>query len=211
MKCMLLFADWKSRGEPEFIDAITDGGEANIPGVPPAEGAEGDGEQDALFDEAVAFVTQTRKVSISSVQRKLRIGYNRAARLVETMEEAGVVSEPGHNGSREVLAPPPCVLIVKMESILKKVSVLFAAFLFLFSINATAIDAQDLSSYLKQLNNLTARFVQHTHDGQGSLLQTQTGKIYLQHTNKFRWESEPPFETAFVNEWFNALAIRSRS
>lgn len=100
-------ADWKARGEPEFIDAITDGGEANIPGVPPAEGAEGDGEQDALFDEAVAFVTQTRKVSISSVQRKLRIGYNRAARLVETMEEAGVVSEPGHNGSREVLAPPP--------------------------------------------------------------------------------------------------------
>jgi len=100
-------ADWKTRGEPEFIDAITDGGEANIPGVPPAEGAEGDGEQDALFDEAVAFVTQTRKVSISSVQRKLRIGYNRAARLVETMEEAGVVSEPGHNGSREVLAPPP--------------------------------------------------------------------------------------------------------
>lgn len=81
-----------------------------------------------------------------------------------------------------------------MESILKKVSVLFAAFLFLFSINATAIDAQDLSSYLKQLNNLTARFVQHTHDGQGSLLQTQTGKIYLQHPNKFRWESEPPFE-----------------
>jgi S-DNA-T family DNA segregation ATPase FtsK/SpoIIIE len=100
-------AEWKKRGEPEFIDAITDGGEANIPGVPPAEGAEGDGEQDALFDEAVAFVTQTRKVSISSVQRKLRIGYNRAARLVETMEEAGVVSEPGHNGSREVLAPPP--------------------------------------------------------------------------------------------------------
>jgi S-DNA-T family DNA segregation ATPase FtsK/SpoIIIE len=100
-------AEWKKRGEPEFIDAITDGGEANIPGVPAAEGAEGDGEQDALFDEAVAFVTQTRKVSISSVQRKLRIGYNRAARLVETMEEAGVVSEPGHNGSREVLAPPP--------------------------------------------------------------------------------------------------------
>jgi S-DNA-T family DNA segregation ATPase FtsK/SpoIIIE len=66
-----------------------------------------DGEADALFDEAIAFVTETRKVSISSVQRKLRIGYNRAARLVETMETAGVVSTPGHNGSREVLAPPP--------------------------------------------------------------------------------------------------------
>jgi S-DNA-T family DNA segregation ATPase FtsK/SpoIIIE len=60
-----------------------------------------------LFDEAVAFVTQTRKVSISSVQRKLRIGYNRAARLVESMEQAGVVSTPSQNGSREVLAPPP--------------------------------------------------------------------------------------------------------
>ncbi len=100
-------AEWQKRGEPEYIDAITDGGEANIPGVPPAEGAEGDGEQDALFDEAVAFVTETRKVSISSVQRKLRIGYNRAARLVETMEQAGVVSTPSQNGQREVLAPPP--------------------------------------------------------------------------------------------------------
>lgn len=100
-------SEWKKRGEPEFIDAITEGGEANIPGVPAAEGAEADGEQDALFDEAVAFVTETRKVSISSVQRKLRIGYNRAARLVETMEQAGVVSTPSQNGQREVLAPPP--------------------------------------------------------------------------------------------------------
>ncbi|WP_156504541.1 DNA translocase FtsK, partial [Oleiphilus sp. HI0066] len=67
----------------------------------------GASEQDALFDEAVAFVTTTRRVSISSVQRKLKIGYNRAANLVEAMEQAGVVSEAGHNGSREVLAPPP--------------------------------------------------------------------------------------------------------
>lgn len=67
----------------------------------------GDGEADALFDEAIAFVTQSRKVSISSVQRKLRIGYNRAARLVESMEQAGVVSTPSQNGAREVLAPPP--------------------------------------------------------------------------------------------------------
>ena len=64
-------------------------------------------EGDVLFDEAVAFVTETRKASISSVQRKFRIGYNRAARLVETMENAGVVSAAGHNGAREVLAPPP--------------------------------------------------------------------------------------------------------
>jgi S-DNA-T family DNA segregation ATPase FtsK/SpoIIIE len=60
-----------------------------------------------LYDEAVAFVTETRKASISSVQRKLRIGYNRAARMIETMEEAGVVSEMGTNGQREVLAPAP--------------------------------------------------------------------------------------------------------
>jgi len=99
-------ADWKARGEPEFIEAILEGDSSVVvPGFP-AEGSD-DGEGDALFDEAVAFVTETRKVSISSVQRKLRIGYNRAARLVETMEQAGVVSEPGTNGSREVLAPPP--------------------------------------------------------------------------------------------------------
>lgn len=98
-------ADWKSRGEPVFIDSIT---EVDAGGVIPGMPTESDdGEADALFDEAIAFVTETRKVSISSVQRKLRIGYNRAARLVETMEAAGVVSSPGHNGSREVLAPPP--------------------------------------------------------------------------------------------------------
>jgi S-DNA-T family DNA segregation ATPase FtsK/SpoIIIE len=98
-------ADWKSKGSPVFIDSITDTDAGGvIPGMPTESD---DGEQDALFDEAIAFVTETRKVSISSVQRKLRIGYNRAARLVETMEAAGVVSTPAHNGSREVLAPPP--------------------------------------------------------------------------------------------------------
>ena len=72
------------------------------------EGEEGsDSESDPLYDEALEFVTETRKASISSVQRKLRIGYNRAARLIETMEEAGVVSSMGTNGSREVLAPAP--------------------------------------------------------------------------------------------------------
>ena len=97
-------ADWKKRGSPVFIDSITDGGTEAIPGMTVESG---DGEGDALFDEAIAFVTQTRKVSISSVQRKLRIGYNRAARLVESMEQAGVVSTPSQNGAREVLAPPP--------------------------------------------------------------------------------------------------------
>lgn len=73
------------------------------------EGDEGGGdpESDALYDQAVAIVTESRKASISSVQRKLRIGYNRAARLIEQMEAAGVVTEMGNNGSREVLAPPP--------------------------------------------------------------------------------------------------------
>lgn len=99
-------ADWKQRGEPEYIDSITEGGDTSIP-IPGFTNESEEGEADALFDEAVAFVTQTRKVSISSVQRKLRIGYNRAARLVETMEQAGVVSTPSQNGSREVLAPPP--------------------------------------------------------------------------------------------------------
>lgn len=102
-----IVADWKKRGEPEYIDEITSGGGADVPGIPGFETDNDDPEADALFDQAVEFVTSSRKASISSVQRKLRIGYNRAARLVEAMEAAGVVSQPGHNGAREVLAPPP--------------------------------------------------------------------------------------------------------
>ena len=98
-------AEWKQRGEPDYIEEITQVGEdGSLPG---AGGDDGDGEKDDLYDQAVAFVTESGKCSISSVQRKLRIGYNRAARLVETMESAGVVSPPAHNGSREVIAPPP--------------------------------------------------------------------------------------------------------
>jgi S-DNA-T family DNA segregation ATPase FtsK/SpoIIIE len=100
-------ADWKRRGAPAYIDGLLDEGSA--PGVMPGEktAAEEDEESDALYDEAVHYVTQSRRASISSVQRKLRVGYNRAARLIEAMEAAGVVTEMGTNGSREVLAPPP--------------------------------------------------------------------------------------------------------
>ncbi|HEA52598.1 hypothetical protein LCGC14_0884200 [marine sediment metagenome] len=98
---------WKARGEPVYVDGVLDGAEGeNLPGVPSLSDG-GDNESDALFDEAVAFVTEGRRVSISSVQRKFRIGYNRAANLVEAMEASGVVSSAGHNGAREVLAPPP--------------------------------------------------------------------------------------------------------
>ncbi|MFG6667928.1 DNA translocase FtsK 4TM domain-containing protein [Halomonas sp. HNIBRBA4712] len=101
--------DWKRRGEPDYIDEILSGGvSADALAGLEAEGGDGDdAEQDALYDEAVQFVTETRKASISSVQRRFKIGYNRAARLVEAMEGAGVVSSMGGNGSREVLAPPP--------------------------------------------------------------------------------------------------------
>ena len=100
-------ADWKSRGSPQYIDEILSG-ESNDEILLPGEQPEGgDQEYDAFYDEAVAFVTETRRASVSGVQRKFRIGYNRAARLVEQMQESGVVSAPGHNGNREVLAPPP--------------------------------------------------------------------------------------------------------
>ncbi|WP_196157945.1 DNA translocase FtsK [Reinekea sp. G2M2-21] len=102
-----IVADWKKRGAPDYLEEITSGGDADVPGMAGFDSDGDDPESDALFDQAVEFVTQTRKASISSVQRKLRIGYNRAARLVETMEAAGIVSPPGHNGAREVLAPPP--------------------------------------------------------------------------------------------------------
>lgn len=100
-------ADWQKRGEPEYIDEILNG-EASAEVLLPGEQPEGgDQEFDEFYDEAVAFVTESRRASVSGVQRKFRIGYNRAARLVEQMEQSGVVSSPGHNGNREVIAPPP--------------------------------------------------------------------------------------------------------
>jgi len=102
-------ADWKKRGQPDYLDEILSESVSSIPvpGFSSDSDDEGKPESDPLYDEAVAFVTESRKASISAVQRKLRIGYNRAARLVEDMEMAGVVSEMGSNGMREVLAPPP--------------------------------------------------------------------------------------------------------
>ncbi|QTL34842.1 DNA translocase FtsK [Pseudoalteromonas viridis] len=98
-------SDWKARGKPNYIEDILCG-EATEDILLPGETSEGeDEESDPLYDEAVAFVIETGKVSVSSVQRKLRVGYNRAARLVEQMEMSGVVSAPGHNGAREVLVP----------------------------------------------------------------------------------------------------------
>ncbi len=100
-------ADWKKRGEPVYEDAITSGApDVDVPGMPAAEGAD-DAEKDELYDKAVAIVTESRKASISGVQRRLKIGYNRAARMIEEMEAAGIVSAMQSNGSREVLAPPP--------------------------------------------------------------------------------------------------------
>ncbi len=102
--------DWKRRGEPEYIEEILSGGVSAeaLTGLEAEGGGDGDdAEQDALYDEAVQFVTDSRRASISAVQRRFKIGYNRAARLVEAMEMAGVVSTMGTNGAREVLAPPP--------------------------------------------------------------------------------------------------------
>ncbi len=100
-------ADWKKRGKPNYIDEILNGSldEDNL--LPGEQLDFGDEESDPLYDEAVAFVTETRRVSVSSVQRKFRIGYNRAARIVEQMEASGVVTSAGSNGQREVLAPRP--------------------------------------------------------------------------------------------------------
>ncbi|MCE0056533.1 DNA translocase FtsK [Klebsiella pneumoniae] len=95
--------DWKARGRPQYVDGITSDSESEGGGA----GFDGGEELDPLFDQAVNFVTEKRKASISGVQRQFRIGYNRAARIIEQMEAQGIVSEQGHNGNREVLAPPP--------------------------------------------------------------------------------------------------------
>ncbi|PSW03666.1 DNA translocase FtsK [Photobacterium lipolyticum] len=98
--------DWKARGRPQYIDSILNaeqGSESLLPG----ESTPADDDRDQLFDEVAAFVAETRRGSVSGVQRKFKIGYNRAARIVEQLEAHGIVSPPGHNGNREVLAPPP--------------------------------------------------------------------------------------------------------
>jgi S-DNA-T family DNA segregation ATPase FtsK/SpoIIIE len=97
-------------GEPEYLDSVVDDTQLTVDGMQINDVGlmeKAGGEQDELYDDAVAWVTESRRASISSVQRKLRIGYNRAARLIEEMEAAGIVSPPEHNGQREVLAPPP--------------------------------------------------------------------------------------------------------
>ncbi len=106
-------ASLREHSSPVYLDEVLDGPSAPIPGLPGEEGAGGEGgeggdpEQDPLYDEAVRIVTESRKASISGVQRRLKIGYNRAARMIEAMESAGLVGPLQSNGSREVLAPPP--------------------------------------------------------------------------------------------------------
>ena len=99
--------DWRQRGKADYLDEVTkeEGAVSGMPGIASEE--DSDGEKDELYDEAVAFVAQSRRASISAVQRRLRIGYNRAARMIETMEESGVLSPMASNGNREVLIPPP--------------------------------------------------------------------------------------------------------
>ena len=102
-------ASWKELGDPDYIDSILEqrtDADVLYGGGGKNNGADGD-EADPLYDEAIQFVTESRRASISSLQRKLRIGYNRAARMIESMEQAGVVSPMTSNGSREVLAAPP--------------------------------------------------------------------------------------------------------
>ncbi|MGM0526550.1 MAG: DNA translocase FtsK 4TM domain-containing protein [Pseudomonadota bacterium] len=100
-------ADWKKRGSPNYLEEILSGDQGDEALLPGEQNEDEDAESDPLYDEAVAFVTESQRVSVSSVQRKFRIGYNRAARIVEQMETSGVVSRAGNNGQREVIAPPP--------------------------------------------------------------------------------------------------------
>jgi S-DNA-T family DNA segregation ATPase FtsK/SpoIIIE len=98
--------DWRQRGKAEYLEEVTKE-EGTVAGMPGIASESEDGEKDELYDEAVAFVAQSRRASISAVQRRLRVGYNRAARIIETMEATGIVSPMATNGNREVLIPPP--------------------------------------------------------------------------------------------------------
>jgi S-DNA-T family DNA segregation ATPase FtsK/SpoIIIE len=95
----------KASGQPDYLDEILQEATESVPGFP-AEGGDTE-DSDPLYDEAVRIVTETRRASISGVQRRLKIGYNRAARMIEEMERTGIVGPAENNGSRTVLAPPP--------------------------------------------------------------------------------------------------------
>ena len=99
-------AHLKTLGEPDYIEAVLEESQADIPGIA-AEPGQGGDEMDPLYDQAVAIVTESRKASISYVQRRLKVGYNRSASMLEQMEAQGVISSLGSNGQREVIAPPP--------------------------------------------------------------------------------------------------------
>ncbi|KJG39227.1 cell division protein FtsK [Photobacterium angustum] len=99
--------DWKARGKPQYIDSILSSDQGSESLLPGETSTGGDDDIDQLFDEVAAFVTETRRASVSGVQRRFKIGYNRAARIVEQLEAHGIVSPPGHNSNREVLAPAP--------------------------------------------------------------------------------------------------------
>ena len=101
-----MVAHLKTLGEPDYIEAVLEESQAEIPGIA-AEPGQGGDEMDPLYDQAVAIVTETRKASISYVQRRLKVGYNRSATMLEQMEAQGVISSLGSNGQREVIAPPP--------------------------------------------------------------------------------------------------------
>ena len=105
-------ASLRTEGEPAYVEEIISGpsdadASMSLQMIDAAAGGSGGSESDALYDQAVRIVTETRRASISGVQRRLKIGYNRAARMIEQMEEAGIVSVLQSNGNREVLAAPP--------------------------------------------------------------------------------------------------------
>ncbi|MDB3948132.1 cell division protein FtsK, partial [Gammaproteobacteria bacterium] len=106
-------SSWKDKSEPNYLDEITSELQETglIPGWSDSNGSQSSEEDDELYDEAVNFVIESRRASISAVQRKLRIGYNRAARIIEAMEMAGLVSEMSSNGSREVLVPEQTIFL----------------------------------------------------------------------------------------------------
>jgi chaperone LolA len=179
---------------PTYIEAVLEGPSQPLAGISGEDEdmdvAAGDAEQDPLYDEAVKIVVRERKPSISYVQRRLKIGYNRAARLIEAMETAGLVGPLQSNGAREVLAPPrrtegmtraSCTAVLLLALGLSGTTAMSAA----------TSPATPLDQFLNGLTSLRTHFSQIVVDGSGKALERGTGTLLVSRPGRFRWEYQP--------------------
>ena len=188
-------------GKPEYIDEILQTTTDFLPGSG-GQSDDADGEVDALYDDAVRVVTETRRASISGVQRRLKIGYNRAARMIEQMEASGVVGPQQTNGNREVLGATATGGITPMISqalAMKTLVHLLCSALWLAACANQRVFADDLvTDYFSGLDTFQSQFIQTVIDSDGQQIQRSEGTVWIRKPGRFRWDYQTPYRQLIV-------------